>query len=83
MLLFFSEKDDEKLRHAWKTMWSLLKNDQGDYQLFPRYKVHIVWSVNKQSSFIYRPHVFLTEEILVTRYNSRQGSLANPLYCFS
>ena len=37
MLLFFSEKDDEKLRHAWKTMWSLLKNDQGDNQLLPRY----------------------------------------------
>ena len=28
---FFSEKDDLKLRNAWKRIWSLLKNDQGDY----------------------------------------------------
>ena len=30
-MIYFPEKDDLKLRNAWKTIWSLLKNDQGDY----------------------------------------------------
>ena len=53
-LFFFSEKDDEKLRNAWKRIWSLLKTDQGDYftccQLLPIYKACIEWSINKRLS---------------------------------